>query len=434
MLKISIIIPVYNVEKYLAECLESVINQSYANIEIICVNDGSTDSSPQILQLYAKKDERIRVISQSNHGLSMARNTGIEHATGEYICFLDSDDMLVETAADTVVKALESALVDVLVFNANLIYENEHCKRQYNITEYFKRKGRYSEIVSGQEMFVNMMKNNDFCIAACLLIVKREWLLQKKIKFYPGIIHEDNMFCVQCYLGANTVKYINESLYIYRIRENSITTKKADELKLYSLMINYEFTLRELFSDKYQEAVKEQLNRYMDGLLYSIRLVDNELFKTIGRKTERIKGFEMEALCKSLQIGKYHSEEYDEYVYMEGFKRCIENSNGIILYGAGEIGKLVHGYLCKQGDGQRIKAFVVTEKVPEDSSYMGTKIYALEQLEEEIQEKEYLVVIAVGKKYQSEIKDLCREKKLNRVILINNVLKQNMSSSFLRKS
>lgn len=426
MLKISVIIPVYNVEKYLAECLESVINQSYSNMEILCINDGSTDSSSRILQIYEQRDKRIKVISQPNQGLSVARNTGIEYATGDYICFLDSDDMLVQSAIDTIVRELEPTMADALVFNASIIYENEYCKKQYNKSEYFKRKNNYVNITSGQEMFVNMMRNGDFCIAAWLLVVKREWLLQKNIKFYPGIVHEDNLFCIQCYLGTETMKYIEKSIYIYRIRENSITTKTVDERRLYSLLVNYGFVLKELFSEKYSEDVKEQLSLYIGGLLYNIRLVDDEYFKNFGRKTELLNGLEMEVLCKSLKLGKYHVEDFDVHLYMEGLKKSVVDSKGVVLYGAGEIGKLVYDYLCKQGYEQRIKAFVVTGKVPEDNHYKGTNIYTLEQLQEEIQKKEYLVVVAVGEKYQREIGEMCKSRKFAKIIFINEALRQSM--------
>ena len=92
MAKISVVVPVYNVEAYLERCLDSLINQTLSDIEIICVNDGSTDSSPEKLEEFAKKDSRIKIINQENGGLSAARNTGIEAATGEYIGFVDSDD------------------------------------------------------------------------------------------------------------------------------------------------------------------------------------------------------------------------------------------------------------------------------------------------------------------------------------------------------
>ena len=94
MPKISVIVPIFNVEKYLKECLESIINQTFKDIEIICINDGSTDNSLDILNQYAEKDNRIKVITQSNQGLSAARNTGIKYANGEYISFIDSDDYI----------------------------------------------------------------------------------------------------------------------------------------------------------------------------------------------------------------------------------------------------------------------------------------------------------------------------------------------------
>ncbi len=91
---ISVIVPVYNVEKYLSKCLDSIINQTYQNLEIICVDDGSTDSSPMILEEYAKKDSRIKIITRQNGGLSAARNTGVKNATGEFVSFVDSDDWI----------------------------------------------------------------------------------------------------------------------------------------------------------------------------------------------------------------------------------------------------------------------------------------------------------------------------------------------------
>lgn len=109
MKTVSVIIPVYNVEKYLPRCLESVMNQTYAELEIICVNDGSPDNSSAILEEYAKKDGRIKVINQQNKGLSGARNTGIEAATGDYIVFLDSDDWMDEDAVEAAVSKAENA-------------------------------------------------------------------------------------------------------------------------------------------------------------------------------------------------------------------------------------------------------------------------------------------------------------------------------------
>ena len=122
---ISIIIPVYNVERYLAQCLDSVINQTYPNLEIICVNDGTTDSSGQILEQYAQKDGRIVVIVQENQGLSGARNTGLKHVHGKYIMFVDSDDWIeLETCEDAVIAA-EKHNADLVMWSYVREFEHE---------------------------------------------------------------------------------------------------------------------------------------------------------------------------------------------------------------------------------------------------------------------------------------------------------------------
>ena len=121
MAKISVVVPVYNVEKYLKECIDSIINQTLEDIEIICVNDGSTDSSLEILNNFAEQDNRIKVITQSNQGLSAARNTGIKYANGEYISFIDSDDYIDTSLYETLVKYLPA---EMICFNAQAFGDN----------------------------------------------------------------------------------------------------------------------------------------------------------------------------------------------------------------------------------------------------------------------------------------------------------------------
>ncbi|MBQ8784417.1 MAG: glycosyltransferase family 2 protein [Alphaproteobacteria bacterium] len=122
---VTVVIPVYNVEKYLEQCLDSVINQTYKDIEIICINDGSTDNSITILEKYALSDNRIKIISQTNQGISAARNAGIKVATGKYITFLDSDDFLSRDAIEKMVTAIENNYVDFVVCQAHAFAETE---------------------------------------------------------------------------------------------------------------------------------------------------------------------------------------------------------------------------------------------------------------------------------------------------------------------
>lgn len=153
MRKISVIIPVYNVEKYLIDCLESVVSQTYKNLEIIIVNDGSTDCSGDISDEYEKKDERIRVVHQKNMGLSGARNTGIDMATGEYITFLDSDDYLEIDILEKLVKILEKNKSDIAVAGINF------CDEQGKTLYEQKSKGIKKYV--GKNQLYNLLTSNE---------------------------------------------------------------------------------------------------------------------------------------------------------------------------------------------------------------------------------------------------------------------------------
>ena len=155
MINVSVIIPVYNVEKYLVDCLESVIQQSMREIEIICVNDGSTDSSYDILSEYADKDPRILILNKENKGLSAARNTGLRKASGKYILFLDSDDYLSSPdILESLCKKADKEELDQLYFDAKVVFENENVKAaNSNYITYYQRKKNYTDILSGKELF-----------------------------------------------------------------------------------------------------------------------------------------------------------------------------------------------------------------------------------------------------------------------------------------
>ena len=118
---ISVIIPIYNTEQYLKECLDSVCSQSYKDIEIICINDGSTDNSEEITRSYAQQDKRIKLISQKNQGLSITRNNGVSQAQGEYLFFLDSDDTIEQNAIETLYNRAERTQADIVICNLNKI-------------------------------------------------------------------------------------------------------------------------------------------------------------------------------------------------------------------------------------------------------------------------------------------------------------------------
>ena len=288
----SVIIPVYNVEKYLKECLDSVINQTLPNWEAICVNDGSTDGSATVLKEYAEKDNRIRVITQENRGLSAARNTGINAAAGDYVVFLDSDDWLELDALEKISGSLNGE--DLICFSGRRYFED---KKLYNSADILSEK-TYN---SGMDYYNdNALQHRDFAFVCVVLrIYRRDFLLENKLKFKEGIYHEDNLFTpIVCYY-AKKVRVVNECLYNYRVRINSITTTSSIKHRINMMEIANElaafFTSHDGFNKSivyraithhYQVAFKDA---EIDEQKELKRLCDWSLYKKVSRTKLRHK-------------------------------------------------------------------------------------------------------------------------------------------------
>ena len=224
-LKVSIIIPIYNVEEYLEECLVSAINQSLKEIEIICVNDGTLDHSMDIVNKYAETDRRIVIVEKENGGLSSARNAGMDVAKGEYIYFLDSDDYLVENAMEFLYHQASQNRLDDIFFSAQSFFESEEVKEKNKFyIDYYTRAQEYKDVFEGKALFSLMEENSDFRPSACLQFIRRAFLQENEIKFYEGILHEDNPFTMQCITMAKRVMCVPNKLYMRRVRAESIMT------------------------------------------------------------------------------------------------------------------------------------------------------------------------------------------------------------------
>jgi glycosyltransferase involved in cell wall biosynthesis len=186
---------VYNVDEYLKECLDSVARQTEKNIEIICVNDGSTDRSRDILSEYAEKDPRIIIIDQENRGLSGARNTGLREATGKYIYFADSDDYIAPNTIELCVQKMKNFNLEMLCFNAAAFCDNDiYSRRTGELNDYYKRNQIYPGIYSGKELLAEMKRNSDYIVPVWSYFYRRELLSDNDISFVEGIYYEDNSF------------------------------------------------------------------------------------------------------------------------------------------------------------------------------------------------------------------------------------------------
>lgn len=256
-IKISVIIPVYNVEKYLVECLDSVINQTFTDIEIICVNDGSTDNSLVILENYANKDSRIKIISQENKGVSCARNTGIAFSNGKYIYFIDSDDYLELDALNKLYNLAEDNSLDLIMFK--LLNFNDEDGKKYN--QYYYDMPYLKHLV-GDIFDYNDMKDDIFSLNVTVYtkFFKRELISESE--FLEGCIFEDTLFLVDYIFDAKRIMFLDEYLYFRRIRQGSIifsaSKQHVDIIRIYNNILEkikalniYEYYKHDLFNRKF---------------------------------------------------------------------------------------------------------------------------------------------------------------------------------------
>ena len=239
--KISVIIPVYNSEKYLCKCLDTITLQTYSNLEIICVNDGSTDGSKDILEEYAQKDNRIIIINQENSGQSVARNKGLEIATGEYISFIDSDDWISLSLYQKFVNALNlvNSDIDIYMFNAEIHPINQSLtdiseKHIFNLKKWKIKNGN---LLYGVDSCSNPFDAN---MSACNKIYKKSYLNYLNLKFEENLIFEDKVFHFESFLRTQKIYITNDSLYHYRQHSDStmhtIKSNVFDVFKIISLI------------------------------------------------------------------------------------------------------------------------------------------------------------------------------------------------------
>lgn len=281
---ISVIVPVYNVEHYLGKCLESLKKQVFADYEVICVNDGSTDGSRTLLAEWVSRFPKMRIIDRENGGLSAARNTGFDAAQGEYVLFVDSDDWVETTMLDTLAKAFNGE--DIICFSSRRTDNNsvdalpneEACGWDY----YNRHALEHREVP-----FVCVWQR----------CYRRQFLLDNGLRFREGILHEDNHFTPLVCLAAKRVKVIPEVLYNYRVRPGSIMTTRGLQSKESLILIANDLAaMFEGCGDEDRSVVYRHLTQcyqmaFIDNTRaddrHLRRLVDWRAYRTVSRTKTR---------------------------------------------------------------------------------------------------------------------------------------------------
>lgn len=247
-IKFSIIIPCYNIEKYISKTLESVLKQTFQDFEIILINDGSKDNTGKILDDYSKKDKRIKVIHKGNEGVSEARNVGIRNATGEYIYFLDGDDLIENTLLERANEVFKNDKIEIFSFGFNMVYKDGKIKRRYSEEEY------NSQIINSKE-FLSLFFNKKVGQHMCSFIVKKD-IIKNKIFFTKGLERgEDLEFQIKMLLKDVNLFYDKTSFFKYVSRKGSVVQSKV-KLNIFNFLEVLEKFRKEIKNEKLKKDLE----------------------------------------------------------------------------------------------------------------------------------------------------------------------------------
>ena len=305
MIRLSIIIPVYNVDKYLENCIDSILKQKLHDYEIILVDDGSTDDSGLICDKYSKKNEFVKVIHKENGGLSDARNAGIKRAIGEYLMFVDSDDYINEEEnLNEIYKYLE---YDIIQYK--MLYYYEKSKKKKLLKDLTLNNSK-----NVLDVLREKVKNGELSISACDKIVRRDLIIKNNLFFEKGLLSEDIDWSLRLYLLINSIYTINLNLYVYRQdREGSITNTGNNKsiVSLYNIIKRWK---------KYSYPSEEIKNIFLNYLAYQYAILITIVNKNNCSKKIKKEIYSMKDILK----------------YSENYK--VKKCNLVINYLGFEIG------------------------------------------------------------------------------------------------
>lgn len=413
MPKVSIVVPVYNVEKYLGKCLESIINQTLKDIEIICIDDGSTDSSAKILDEYQKKDKRIKVVHKKNSGYGNSMNIGTDMASGEYIGIVESDDYILPEMYEKLYETAKNNNLDLVKSDYYFFWEKLNYKR---LNHFENLKDYYNRVLDKgyREIFF------EFLISNWTGIYKKDFLINNNIRYNetPGASYQDTGFWVQVMSLCEKTMWIDQAFYMYRQDNPSASVKSS--AKMMALKCEYDFAedillkkrlseelkicnyyrmtgcidtflrIDDLLKYDYTDIIKKEYYKYKD----SIKLVGNLSYSDNINKIQAICE-NPDSICKSLIRDKAK------------VIKLLESAESIIIYGTGERAKNICLKLYNLGYYDKIDFAVVSEK-QDISKFMNLEVKNIGEISAR---ENNLILIAVKKNTNaySEIESKLKE-------------------------
>lgn len=259
-MKISFVIPVYKVEQYIEQCVDSVLNQTYKDIEVVLVDDGSPDNCPKICDEYAIKDNRIKVVHKPNGGLSDARNAGLKVASGDYVIFMDSDDFWTSN------NHLEQ-LIEIVKINPDCDFVGFNCSYFYPNTDSYVQWVPYFEDIekpsSGNDAMSALVRSGTFPMSACMKIIKREFLINNKLFFEKGILAEDIPWFINVLEKCKKCMFTNQYIYAYRQNVSGSITNSGGERSFNNLFTILKSEVEKINDRKFNSIAKEALYSFL---------------------------------------------------------------------------------------------------------------------------------------------------------------------------
>ena len=354
MIKVTVIIPVYNVEAYLPACLDSVLGQTLQDLECICIDDASPDRCGEILDDYAAKDERVRVLHlPENHMQGYGRNRGLELARGEYVYFLDSDDMITPDALEELYLLAKRDALDGIYFDSQTIVESEDLAH-YAASYLDVRRGDYpDEVMAGMDLLDRFVRNREWIVFVQRQFWRRAYLLENGIFSPEQTEHEDELFSFEAITLAKRVKYVREEYFIHRYRRNSVMTRPPmpkdfhGYFRIFTRMI--EFVSEHRLSGPGVQAniihIYESAIRFLD--LFEKRGEQNLVFLPEEERAYR--------LFRAILDCQKHLKERDTGIWSP-----LAQYKQLWIYGAGRIGR--HLFSRLHDSGLNVAGFFVTSR------------------------------------------------------------------------
>ena len=404
---VSVIVTVYNIERYIGECLDSLLDQEEINYEVICVDDASTDRSYEILCDYQQRDSRIKVIHNSqNMGLSSARNIGFKEAVGEFLYNIDGDDLLKQGALKRLYSCAVENELDLLGFSAVSFFDDDEMRKYGSENEYV-RKGNYLDVKPGPELFAELIDNNDRASSNMVLyFYNREFFERNNLYGIEGLRYaDDSMFAM--YMAAKRAMCITDQLYMRRYRSGSVVTSPMKKYYMESMIVLFLEELRIWQNSNLNSELNKKIEKYFNMRQDSIRSFYNK-FRNDGSET---------ILLNQNVMAKYFYKYFIEEVPLHNECLSIEeinnlkNTENVILYGAGYIANEVAKVLEYNGiDNYEV---VVTDTSSNPKRFRGRIVSGIK--DNEYNEERTAVVVAISKKNFDSVMKLLEERKLKNV-------------------